>query len=87
MTPRLLGRELEVLAELPLEQAVLEAQLLLLGERDGVLRLLAARPLGAMHAGRVILVLQRLGGAEQRNAEPAGELLFGTCVTSHKKIQ
>src|SRR5690606_15938574 len=76
--------DVEVTAELALQNTVLKTELLLLGERNGVLRLLAAGPLRAVHAGGIILALKRLGRAKNRHSETAADLGLGTGITSHK---
>jgi hypothetical protein len=51
-------------AELPLEEPVLVAELLFLGEGEAIFALLAAAALGAVHSGRIVLPLEVFGGAE-----------------------
>ena len=76
-------RGLEVAAELALQDAVLVPELLLLGECDGVIRLLPARAFRAVHSGRIVLVFERLRWPENRDAEAAADFVFGTGVTCH----
>ena len=57
-------RSLEIAAELALEQAVHEAELLLFAEGGGVFGLLAAAFV-AVHAGRIIAAFESLVGAEK----------------------
>ena len=77
------GGFLEGLAELPLKQAVLELELLLLAEHHGVVGLLAAGAAGAMLAGAVGAALHGLAGAEEGDPESAADLLGGSGVTCH----
>jgi hypothetical protein len=77
------GCFLIVSAELLLEDAVLETELLLLAEGDGVFGLLLAACADAVLAGREVAALQGLGGAEKRDAEAAGKFGAGTCVACH----
>lgn len=69
-------------AELALEQAVDEAEFLLLGEAEGVFRHLAAE-LGAVLAGREVAALENLGGAEDVGAETAADAGGGSGITGH----
>ena len=86
MTPRRLQRDLVIAAELALEQAVHEAELLLLAEGGGVFGLLAAA-LVAVHAGRIIAAFERLVGAEEGNAVAAAFLGAGSGITSHREYR
>src|SRR5258708_28356548 len=81
----LLLRDGEGAAELALEQAVDEAELLLLGEADGILGELAAR-LRAVLAGREIAALKHLGGANDILAETAADAGGWSCVASHGRM-
>jgi hypothetical protein len=53
--------DLEVAAELALEDSILVTELLLLSKSDGVIGLLAAGTLGSMLAGWVALILECFG--------------------------
>ena len=55
------ARDLEVAAELALEDSILVTQLLLFSKSDGVIGLLAAGALGAMLAGWIALILECFG--------------------------
>ena len=81
----LVQRDLEIAAELALEQAVHDAQLLLLTQGGGVLGLLPAT-LIAMHAGGIVAALEGLVGAEEGNAVAAAFLGAGSGITSHESI-
>ena len=59
-----LERRFEIAAELAFEQSVLIAELLFLGERERVLRLLAASATRAVHSGGVVLAFESFGGTE-----------------------
>ena len=80
------GGDGEVAAELAFEDAVLIAQLLLLGEGDGVIGLLAAGAFRAVHAGAVVLAFERLRGAEEGDSEAAADSCFGASVTCHIEL-
>ena len=76
-------RVLEDAPELPLEKSILITQLLFFSERNRVIGLFAPGTSGAMHAGRIIFPLQRLGGAEDRHAIAAAHFRFWSCVSTH----
>ena len=77
------GCFLIVSAELLLEDAVLETELLFFTKSDGVLRLLLTACADAVLAWWEIAALQRFGRAEKGYAEAAGDFGAGTCVTCH----
>ena len=68
--------------ELPFEQAVDVARLLLFVEADGVFRHLAAR-LRAVLAGREIAAFEGLAGAKNELAETAADASGGTDIAGH----
>ena len=72
-----------VTAELLLEHAVLEAELLLFAKCDGVFALLLATGAHTVLTGRKVATLKRLGRAKECDAKTAADLGTGTCVTSH----
>src|SRR4030095_5328186 len=74
---------LENAPELPLEKSILIPQLLLFSERNCVIGLLAPGTSRAVHAGRIIFPLQRLGRTEKRHAVTAAYFRFWSCVSSH----
>ena len=39
-----------------------------------------------MHARRIVLVLKRFRGAEDRNSEATADFVFGTSVTCHDRL-
>src|SRR5437870_12875342 len=69
-------------AKLPLQQAIIVTQLLLLNETQTVIGVLAAG-LWTVHTGAVIAALQIFGGAKDGDAEPAADADARTCITSH----
>ena len=75
--------QLKIAAKLPLEHAVLVAELLLFGERQGVIRQLAPGALWSMLAGWIVFVFKRLGRAVNENAVTAAYFRFGSGITSH----
>ena len=82
--PTLAQGQLKIAAELPLEHAVLVAQLLLFGERQGVIRKLAPRSLRPMLARWIVLVLKCFGRAVNEHAVTAAYFGLGSGITSHR---
>src|SRR6266496_2121026 len=76
-------RVLENAPELPLQKSILITQLLFFSERNRVLGLFPPGTSGAVHAGRIIFPLQRLGGAEERHAITAADFCFWSGVSAH----
>src|SRR3954454_20054984 len=77
----LVGSDAEVAAELALQDAILIAELLLLGESDRILGLLATGTLWSVHARAVVFTFQRLGRAKDGDSEAAADFCFGASVT------
>ena len=77
----------EVAAELFLEHAVLDTELLLFSESHGIFGLLgtASPALAAMGTWRVVTALERLREAKERHAETAANLVGGSGVSCHWK--
>ncbi len=71
MTPRRCRAGLEIAAELALEQAVHDAELLLLAQGGRVLGLFAAAFV-AVHAGGIIAAFEGLVGAEEGGRRSGG---------------
>src|SRR5262249_19070859 len=69
--------------KLSLEQSVLIAQLLFFAERDRVIGLLAPGASRAVHAGRIVLPLQRLRRTEDRHTVTPAHFCFWSCVSGH----
>src|SRR5436305_849759 len=80
-------RGLENAAELFLKQAVLVAQLLLLAQGNGVVRLFAPGSLRAVHSRRIIFSLERLRGSKQWHSVAAADFRFRSGVSGHQKIE
>jgi hypothetical protein len=77
------GCLLVVSAELLLEDAVLETELLLFTESDGIFRLLLTACTDTVLAWWEIAALQGFGWAEKGYAEAAGDFGAGTSITCH----
>jgi hypothetical protein len=76
----------KVTAELLLHDTVLETELLLLPEGDGVVTLLATSTAGTVLTGRIRATLKRLGGTEKRHTVAAADSICRTCVSSHVSV-
>src|SRR5204863_5880097 len=77
---------LENPAELFLEQTVLIPELLFFAEGDRVIGLLAARALRAVHAGRIILSLERFGWSKKWDAIASAHFCFRSGVSAHERL-
>src|ERR1700757_3550633 len=62
------------------------AQLLFLGQGSRIVRLLPARSLRTVHAGRIILPLQGFAWTKKSDSVPTTNFGFGTSITSHDKV-
>jgi hypothetical protein len=80
-------RVLENAPELPLKKSILITQFLFFPERNRVFGLFAPRTSRAMHAGRIVFPLQRLGGAKDRHAITATHFRFWSGVSTHGFVE